>query len=1250
MANKKGIITRKDIIENEALEFGITYAENVEKAISANNKLIGTVKIMNGLVKDFQNAKTQKEYIEAKNAQSLATQKAIDLIKQEEAAEKSALKIKEQQIKLLITERKEQDQVANSERKAQKEKEKSIKLTLEERVQLELKNRAEKQAILAKLNLTEAYTKLSNERTRAKNVLRDLIASESASTAEIKKAQKEFQVLDQRVRKADAAVGDFTKNVGNYPTFGKFIGGIKGIFNAFGFAGGLGATVSLIKDAYKTIKDFEQGVADLISITGASGKDLDYLKNKAIDLGKGTKGGAIAVVEAYKLIASAKPELLENVSNLNQVTEATIRLSKASGLELPEAATKLTDAMNQFGAPASEASKYVDVLAAGAKYGAAEIPGLTDAILEFGSVAKVSNIDIKESVGLVELLAEKGIKGAQAGTAIKNIMLEVNSGFTTKEARAELDKYGISWEKLKDKTIPFSDKLEMLKPLLSDTNSIVNTFKKENSAAAISLIENTNRLKELTSKVGEFGVAEEQASIRTNTLTGDTDRMTSTYDSLILSIGKGSGVITNFFRFFVKGANETLEKLIRINSTWNEIYEKAADKGKELGNAEFEKRIMSAGFITSTDAEKAMMVLKTAELEYNELLKRKKKSNDELANFNPYAINFGKSGKTLKKEQEQLILDLKARETIIKRAKERLNQLNNDKGSESKSATPIPEGESDADRKAREAAEKKARQDYLSKLKKFEDDAYALEKFRLERTIELNLEIVNDEKKSIDDRLEAFYVAESKKRELAESTLKHEIVQNALSKVDVENTSKAQIDVIKKSAENKANLLIKGVELSKNATNEEKLVYEKFLKEKEDLERKSQENKQKLIDNAAEVERKKVEKVLQEQDTQLNKQLEFENIRFQETLSSYKTFEDALKEHENNKLEIIKDFAKKSIQENIDTIKTILDAQKLLPEDKRISNDLIKKYEHDLAVFQKQLSDQNVTTKTDELKEIEDANKRQSEQLKEIAKQTASALIDLTNTIFDRRIQTIDVEIDKNNEYYDKQIELAGNDERQKDLYQQQRDKKNAELEKKKREEQRKQAIFNKAMQATQVSLSTIGAVMTALRDVPKVDFGVSAGLLAASYGVLGAIQLAAVLATPIPKYKDGRKGGPKEIAMINDGGVTEVVERKTGEIQTYSGYNRIVQLFEGDTVHKSVDDYNKLQRAAVMASIDTQGRKMSDFQASQTFNSAYDKEMLKELKETRKAIQNQKNSTTVNVPKFDINHHLWKMKNTNWN
>jgi len=138
----------------------------------------------------------------------------------------------------------------------------------------------------------------------------------------------------------------------------------------------------------------------------------------------------------------------------------------------------------------------------------------------------------------------------------------------------------------------------------------------------------------------------------------------------------------------------------------------------------------------------------------------------------------------------------------------------------------------------------------------------------------------------------------------------------------------------------------------------------------------------------------------------------------------------------------------------------------------------------------------------------------------------------------------------------------------QKDLLEKERAKKEEELNKKKRKEQEKQAKFNKALAVAQAAINLGVAVTAALTVAPPASFA-----FAALTAAIAAVQLAAVIATPIPKYKMGRKGGPKELAYVGDGGVHEVIERKSGEVEITPNKDTLVQLMQGDNVYLMIFD-----------------------------------------------------------------------------
>jgi TP901 family phage tail tape measure protein len=418
-----------------------------------------------------------------------------------------------------------------------------------------------------------AYQKESKALNEMRNRYKDLAVQKANGIKLTKDERKEMRNLiseiqksDTNLKKIDATVGQNQRNVGNYT---KAVGGLKNGLAQLGLAFG---GFQLAKSAFNTISEFDTSMADLSAITGLAGKDLDFFKENAISMGVDVKGGASAVVEAYKLIASAKPELLENAEALNAVTDSAILLSRASGMELPEAATALTDAMNQFGAGADEAGKFVDVLAAGAKFGSAEIPQITEALLKFGAVAKTSNVSIQESTGLIEALAERGLKGAEAGTALRNVMLKLSApDALPKEAQERLKELGISFDDLKDQSKPFSERLELLKPLLNDSTTLIKVFGTENAVAATNLISSTERIQKLTASVNENGVAQDQANTRSKTLSEAFNRFKETINGLVLSFSNGAdsaGIFVKSLDFLTRNIGTIISLVTKLGAVF----------------------------------------------------------------------------------------------------------------------------------------------------------------------------------------------------------------------------------------------------------------------------------------------------------------------------------------------------------------------------------------------------------------------------------------------------------------------------------------------------------------------------------------------------------------------------------------------------------------------------------------------------------------------------------------------------------
>jgi TP901 family phage tail tape measure protein len=437
--------------------------------------------------------------------------------------------------------------------------------------QIKLKNQKEKEQskkdkeerlLNAMKGQVKTIQQLQDRNNALIKVRKNLDLTTEEGVREYKKLTAEINKNNTALKQHDAAIGNMQRNVGNYGQ------ALKGFGTQLLGVLGVGSFLSVVNNAVESNAKFGQSMADLKAITGATDEQMKFFKNSAIDQTKGLEGStasATEYTEALKLIASAKPELLENNNALKQVTDQALLLADASGLELPDAATRLTDAMNQFGASSSQAGKFVDVLAAGAKYGSAEIPQITDALLEFGAVAKSSNVSIQESTALVEALAERGIKGSEAGNKLRNVLISLSAAKgLPKEALDSFERLGVNTDILSDNSLTLNQRLKELKKVSGDEVALLKIFGKENIVAAKTVLNQTDRIAELTVKVDENGVAQDQASERTGTLSGELKKLSNAWESAMIGFGQGGNQLAETVRFIRLNLDTIIATVIKL--------------------------------------------------------------------------------------------------------------------------------------------------------------------------------------------------------------------------------------------------------------------------------------------------------------------------------------------------------------------------------------------------------------------------------------------------------------------------------------------------------------------------------------------------------------------------------------------------------------------------------------------------------------------------------------------------------------
>lgn len=269
---------------------------------------------------------------------------------------------------------------------------------------------------------------------------------------------------------------------------------------------------------------FGQAMADLSSITGITGKKLEELKKNAREFGKDSGLGADKMAHSYSVLASQIDVTKIGMKGLNELQKNSITLSHASGMTIDDAALALSGTINQFGLDADQSTRVINVLAAGSKYGAAEINELAQSFKVTGSTASAMGMNVESTAGALEVLSKANLKGSEAGTALRNIILKLNT-----QLGVDLSKNSLS------------DALDALKPKLSDATYLSKIFGAENMAAAQFLIQNSDVVDEMTQKVYNTNVATEQANTRTDTYAHKLELLRAQIDDFKIGLTDSAG-------------------------------------------------------------------------------------------------------------------------------------------------------------------------------------------------------------------------------------------------------------------------------------------------------------------------------------------------------------------------------------------------------------------------------------------------------------------------------------------------------------------------------------------------------------------------------------------------------------------------------------------------------------------------------------------------------------------------------------
>ena len=304
---------------------------------------------------------------------------------------------------------------------------------------------------------------------------------------------------------------------------------------------------------YRNEKDTAR--ANLKAITGLDDESINWMQEQAEELsqnmdktGLRIQQDAAEILEAFKGVGAAKPELLSDKEAMRDVTVEAMRLAQAAGIALKDAVEGVTVSLNEYGATAEEAAKYVNVLAAGSRNGAAGVENINKVVTRAGVAAAKAGIPIEQLVASAEVLAGKGILGRLAGTGLKTFFLKLATGA----------------DETNPKIVGLTKALQNLKRQGLTEAEFVTRFGLEAYNAASVLTENIAALKDMEKAVTNTNTAVEQAAIVGQTYEARTAQLGNQLKEIGQKIYKDIQPIVSLFMAKSAYVLKGVQKLITV--------------------------------------------------------------------------------------------------------------------------------------------------------------------------------------------------------------------------------------------------------------------------------------------------------------------------------------------------------------------------------------------------------------------------------------------------------------------------------------------------------------------------------------------------------------------------------------------------------------------------------------------------------------------------------------------------------------
>ena len=345
---------------------------------------------------------------------------------------------------------------------------------------------------------------------------------------ELKRLQEQAATTSVTLEKIAAAGDKFEKAGDSITNAGKQISVASAAVTGLGVA------------AVKTAADFDSAMANVAAISGATGDDLQALRDKAREMGEKTKFSASEAADAMSYMAMAGWKTGDMLSGI----EGIMQLAAASGEDLATTSDIVTDALTAFGLTAEDSAHFADILAAASSNANTNVSMMGETFKYCAPVAGALGYSAEDVAEAIGLMGNAGIKSTQAGTALRTMMTKL---------QGELKLSGEALGEVTIQTANADGSMRELSDILADCRTAFSKMSESEAAAAAETLVGKNAMSGflalMNSAPGDIdklrnaidncdGSAENMAAIMQDNLNGQLTILKSQLEELAISFGE----------------------------------------------------------------------------------------------------------------------------------------------------------------------------------------------------------------------------------------------------------------------------------------------------------------------------------------------------------------------------------------------------------------------------------------------------------------------------------------------------------------------------------------------------------------------------------------------------------------------------------------------------------------------------------------------------------------------------------------